>query len=71
MTHYQLTLQEHRAARVGYVDPDRYRPGHRDYHPEMLCRTGDGHAQGTRDIGKVTCPRCLDKLNASGAQPHG
>lgn len=61
--HFQMDLQEHMAANGGqYVDPDRYRPGHRDYHPEMLCRTGDGHAVGTRDKEKVTCERCRLKL---------
>ncbi len=62
MMHYHLTLQEHEAARGGYVDPDRYREGHRDYMPEMLCRTGDGHAKGTRDIQAVTCDVCIAEL---------
>jgi hypothetical protein len=66
MMHYQMTLEEHRVARGSYVDPDRYRPDHKDYQPEMLCRTGDGHAEGTRDQAKVDCPRCLYKL----ANPH-
>jgi hypothetical protein len=62
MIHYALTLDEHRAARGGrYVDPDRYRPDHRGFQPEMLCRTGDGHAKGTRDWSKVDCDRCLEK----------
>jgi hypothetical protein len=60
MMHYRMTLDEHRLARGSYVDPDRYREGHRDYRPEMLCRTGDGHAVGTRDWFKVTCERCLE-----------
>jgi len=61
--HYQMTLDEHRAARGGrYVDPDRYREHHRDFRPEMLCLTGDGHAKGTRDRAKVDCPRCLQLL---------
>ena len=62
MIHYHMTLDEHRATRLmGYVDPDRYREGHRDYQPEMICRTGDGHAwkNSTRDWAKVTCPACL------------
>lgn len=61
MIHYMMTLEEHRAARGSYVDPDRYRVGHRDYHPEMLCRTGDGHAKGARDWPAVTCRACLAK----------
>lgn len=62
MLHYQMTHDEHTAARGSYVDPDRYRVGHRDYQPEMICRTGDGHAKGTRDRSAVTCPRCLENL---------
>lgn len=61
MLHYAMTLDEHRAARGSYVDPDRYREGHRDYQPEMICRTGDGHAKGIRDWSKVDCPHCLDR----------
>lgn len=63
MTHYQMTLAEHETARGSYVDPDRYKAGHRDYMPEMLCRTGDGHAykDATRDWSKVTCLDCLAK----------
>lgn len=59
--HYRMTLDEHRAARGSYVDPDRYRVGHRDYMPEMACRTGDGHAHksSSRDWAEVTCSRCL------------
>lgn len=59
MIHRTMTWQEHRAARGSYVDPDRYREGHRDYRPEMVCRTGDGHARGTRDWSAVTCGQCL------------
>ncbi len=59
MIHYKMTHQEHEAARGSYVDPDRYKEGHRDYQPEMLCRTGDGHARGTRDLSKVDCHYCL------------
>lgn len=59
--HYQMTLQEHIASRGGYVDPDRYRIGHRDYQPQMLCNTGDGHAVGSRDWEKVTCEACRTK----------
>lgn len=57
--HYELTHQEHEAKRGSYVDPNRYRKGHRDYQPEMLCLTCDGHAVGTRDFSKVTCERCI------------
>lgn len=59
--HFVMTLQEHLAARGSYVDPDRYREGHRDYSPEMLCLTGGFHAYGTRDWTKVTCPDCLKR----------
>lgn len=59
LTHFCLTLEEHRALRGSYVDPSRYAEGRRDYRPEMLCRTGDGHAQGSRDWERVTCPACL------------
>lgn len=63
LMHYEMDHQEHMGAKGGgYVDPSRYREGHRDYHPEMLCRTGDGHAKGTRNKGAVTCPACLAKL---------
>lgn len=64
MTHFRMTLQEHIAALGGrYVDPARYDDRHRDYMPEMLCRTGDGHAHkdSSRDWGKVTCAACLAK----------
>lgn len=60
--HYMMTLDEHRTERGSYVDPDRYREGHRDYRPEMICHTGDGHAKGTRKWQEVTCDRCLEKL---------
>ena len=61
MTHYAMTHAEHEAARGSYVDPDRYREGHRDYMPEMICRTGSGHAHKdcTRDWRNVDCPACL------------
>jgi hypothetical protein len=56
MTHYELSREEHRAiskaARNG-ASFDR---------PEMLCRTGDGHAKGTRVKAAVTCPYCLARL---------
>lgn len=63
-THYRMTFQEHRQQRGSYVDPDRYKPGHRDYQPEMLCHTGDGHAhmRSTRNRVAVTCPACLRAL---------
>lgn len=62
-THYRLTYEEHVQIDQGfYVDPDRYKANHRDYHPEMLCRTGNFHAQGTRDPSKVTCIHCQKKL---------
>lgn len=60
-THYAMTHAEHEAARGSYVDPDRYREGHRDYMPEMICRTGDGHAHKdcTRNWRDVDCIDCL------------
>ena len=62
--HFVMTLEEHRAAIGGrYVDPARYgaRMGSDPTtgRPEMICRTGDGHAEGTRDWSRVTCPQCL------------
>lgn len=71
VTHYALTLEEHQRERGSYVDPDRYKPGHRDYQPEMLCHTGDGHARGTRNKAAVTCPACLSLLQGSKeGEPH-
>lgn len=65
--HYVLTLQEHVATNGGrYVDPDRYREGHRDYSPEMLCGHGGFHAFGTRDEKAVTCDRCVISIDAEG-----
>lgn len=54
-THYQLTYEERRAV-GGYVarSDDAAQP-------EMICRTGDGHAVGTRDWDSVTCPACLER----------
>lgn len=64
--HFVMTLQEHLAAIGGrYVDPDNYREGHRDYSPEMICRTGQFHAFGSRDWSRVTCDRCLTHKPAS------
>ena len=57
--HYVLTYEEaKKLATDGWID-------YKDFiqHPWMICRTGDGHAQGTRDESKVTCARCLDKLH--------
>lgn len=51
--HYQLDDQEHAA-----ISEAKRKGAHFDL-PEMLCRTGDGHREGTRDWSKVTCPRCL------------
>jgi hypothetical protein len=62
MIHYRMTLDEHIAVRGSYVDPQRYQVYDRDYKPEMLCRTGDGHATGTRSKDSVTCDRCLVAL---------
>jgi len=66
VTHYAMTLKEHTRERGSYVDPDRYTPGHRDFRPEMLCHTGDGHARGTRIRGAVTCPACCAALRKAG-----
>jgi hypothetical protein len=67
LTHYEMKEKEHQQQRGSYVDPDRYKPGHRDYQPEMLCHTGDGHARGTRVKRAVTCPACLSALGVPGA----
>ena len=62
--HFVMTFEEHKAAIGGrYVDPARY-AGKGGTDPtngrrEMLCRTGDGHANGSRDWSAVTCPNCL------------
>lgn len=56
MTHYQMTYEERRA--ISYIDRNDF-----NAHPDMLCRTGDGHAQGTRDKPTVKCPACLERLN--------
>ena len=62
--HYEMTREELTTYRGGcYVDPDRYKPGHRDYQPEMLCHTGEAGAAGTRNKGAVTCPACLEALS--------
>lgn len=52
--HYQLNRQEHMAV------SEAARAGGQFDRPEMLCRTGDGHAQGTRTWADVTCRRCLE-----------
>ncbi len=54
MVHYQHTFEEVRAVR--YMDRGDY-----EKHPPMLCKTGDGHAVGSRDWSAVTCPRCLQQ----------
>jgi hypothetical protein len=53
MKHFQLSAAEHAAL------SEAKRTGATFDRPEMLCRTGDGHAIGTRDWGDVTCPQCL------------
>jgi len=57
LVHYELTLEERRAWIGGYICAS-------DFHarPTLLCRTGDGHAVGTRFAVKVTCPTCREKL---------
>ena len=54
--HYQLTLEERIAFTGSYVCG-----GDDVKQPEMICRTGDGHAKGTRYWQIVTCPHCLAK----------
>lgn len=55
MTHYQLTYEEARADRNGaWIDPNDYK-----VNPQMLCRSGDGHAQGTRTLSAVDCRSCM------------
>lgn len=53
MLHFQLNAAEHAAI------SETKRNGATFDRPEMLCRTGDGHAQGIREWSLVTCPRCL------------
>ena len=54
MIHYQMTYEEARQeATHKWIDPGDYRK-----QPWMLCRTGDGHAVGTRNDKQVTCPTC-------------
>jgi len=61
--HFEMTLEELKSSRGGgYTDPDRYKAGHRDYSPEMLCHTGQFRAPGTRNRRAVTCPACLEAL---------
>lgn len=67
--HYVLEHAEHEGQRGSYVDPHRYKPGHRDYSPEMLCGHGGFHAFGTRDRAAVTCPACAAKLPAPAGLP--
>jgi hypothetical protein len=56
MIHYELSREEHRmvseAARQG---------GQFDLW-EALCRTGDGHREGTRVPSRVTCPQCIQTM---------
>jgi hypothetical protein len=52
MMHYQLNDQEHAAV------SEAKRRGASFDRPEMLCRTGDAHADGTRNWALVTCPQC-------------
>jgi hypothetical protein len=54
--HYQLSDTEH--AMVSEAKRDG---AHFD-RPEMLCRTGDGHAKGTRHWRSVTCPGCVERI---------
>lgn len=62
LTHFQLTLNEAREhATNKWVDAQDFAA-----HPWMLCRTGDGHASGTRTKSIVTCPACLEKLRTEG-----
>lgn len=55
MTHYKLTYEERRAIPgAGYIARSDF-----SARPTLICRTGDGHAVGSRDWAKVDCPRCL------------
>jgi hypothetical protein len=64
MLHYALTYQEARAAKLAsgaandWIDPGDFRdlPAR-----AAACRTGDAHAQVTRDWSRVTCDRCQAK----------
>jgi len=61
MLHYQLTLVEARKLMMnGWIDPADF-----NEHPTMLCRTGDGHATGTRVIARVDCPYCKERIRAN------
>ena len=51
--HFQLNDKEHAAI------SEAKRNGAHFERPEMLCQTGDGHAEGTRNWDNVTCGRCL------------
>lgn len=62
IVHHEMSREEHMNSTGGkYVDPDKYRKGHKDYHPAMSCKTGNGHAKGTRSWDDVTCPKCLEQ----------
>jgi hypothetical protein len=57
--HYELNHQEHAAVSAAK------RNGAQFDRPEMLCRTGDGRANGTRHWDHVTCQRCLQAGQSS------
>ena len=62
VTHYEMTRQEALAiASNNWIDPKDFAQ-----HPWMLCRTGDGHALGTRREVAVTCPACKELLKQRG-----
>ena len=54
MVHFELNRREEMALSVSRRD------GSQGDRPWMLCRTGDGHAVGTRVWDSVNCPRCLE-----------
>lgn len=61
--HYAMSREEYAAA-LGpgrYVSQEKYATSGRALKPEMICRTGDGHAVGLHRWEGVNCPACLAK----------
>jgi hypothetical protein len=54
--HYSLTERERRALSTSGEGAQFDRA-------EMLCRTGNAHAVGTRVVSSVNCPRCKQTLD--------
>lgn len=63
MNHYQTTFEEAKAMTPSYINPEDFKA-----HPWMLCRTGDAHAQGTRQITTVDCPDCMERWTKANMQ---